>query len=72
VRASSEPKRRPQVGVFQQQVEKLTPQQQMLADPSAMTNMMYNNLSNIVPQARCPSRPPAPGLSRADGDHGLG
>ena len=36
--------------MFNQKVEKMTPQQQMLSDPSAMTNMMYNNLSNIVPQ----------------------
>jgi hypothetical protein len=36
--------------VFHQKVEKLTPQQQMLADPSAMSNMMKNNLGMMVPQ----------------------
>jgi hypothetical protein len=40
----------PQTGVFHQKVEKLTPQQQMLADPSAMSNMMKNNLGMMVPQ----------------------
>ena len=36
--------------MFHQKSEKLTPQQQMLADPSAMSNMMKNNLGQMVPQ----------------------
>jgi hypothetical protein len=36
--------------VFHQKTEKLTPQQQMLSDPSAMSNMMKNNLGMMVPQ----------------------
>lgn len=39
-----------QTGVFQQKVEKLTPQQQMLQDPSAMTGMMKNSLGPMVQQ----------------------
>lgn len=39
-----------QTGVFQQKVEKLTPQQQMLSDPSAMTGMMKNSLGPMVHQ----------------------
>jgi ER membrane protein complex subunit 3 len=41
-----------QTGVFHQKSEKLTPQQQMLTDPSAMTGMMKNNLGMMVPQVR--------------------
>jgi len=36
--------------VFQQESKKLTPQEQMLSDPSAMTNMMKGNLVQMVPQ----------------------
>ncbi len=36
--------------MFHQKTEKLTPQQQMLSDPSAMSNMMKNNLGMMVPQ----------------------
>ena len=36
--------------MFHQKSEKLTPQQQMLSDPSAMSNMMKNNLGAMVPQ----------------------
>lgn len=56
-----------QTGVFHQKVEKLSPQQQMLADPSQMTNMLMGNLSNMVPQASAalPSEAlsPSPSLS---------
>ncbi len=44
--------------MFNQKSEKLTPQQQMLSDPTAMTNMMKNNLGMMVPQARARSRSP--------------
>lgn len=40
--------------MFHQKSEKLTPQQQMLTDPSAMTGMMKNNLGMMVPQVRGP------------------
>lgn len=36
--------------MFQQESKKLTPQEQMLADPSAMSNMMKGNLVQMVPQ----------------------
>jgi hypothetical protein len=49
-----------QTGVFHQKSEKLTPQQQMLSDPSAMTGMMKNNLGMMVPQVRDRREPLAP------------
>ena len=36
--------------MFQQESKKLTPQEQMLADPSAMSSMMKGNLVQMVPQ----------------------
>lgn len=39
-----------ETGVFCQKSTKLTPQQEMLQDPNAMTGMMKNNLGMMVPQ----------------------
>ena len=37
-------------GVFSKKSEKLNPQQQMMSDPSMMTDMLKKNLNMIVPQ----------------------
>ena len=39
-----------QTGVFSKKSTKLNPQQQMLSDPSMMTDMLKKNLNMIVPQ----------------------
>jgi len=54
--------------VFSQKTKKLNPQQQMMSDPSMMTDMLKKNLNMIVPQmltAGPHSCPPVPHFSDA-------